>query len=60
MCQEQTAVSHSTTEADIISLDAGLRMEELLLNSRDCVVYVLAAANAMGNCSKVTFILSNP
>ena len=30
MCKKQTAVSHSSTEAVIISLDAGLRMEGLL------------------------------
>ena len=27
MCRKQTSVSHSSTEADIISLDAGLRMD---------------------------------
>ena len=27
MCKKQTAVSHSSAEAEIISLDAGLRME---------------------------------
>ena len=27
MCKKQTAVSHSSTEAEIISLDAGLRMD---------------------------------
>ena len=30
MCQKQTSVSHSSTEAEIISLDAGLRMVFLL------------------------------
>ena len=27
MCKKQTSVSHSSTEADVISLDAGLRMD---------------------------------
>ena len=30
-CKKQTAVSHSSTEAEVISLDTGLRMEGLLL-----------------------------
>lgn len=29
MCKKQTAVSHSSAEAEVISLDAGLRMEGL-------------------------------
>ena len=29
MCQKQTAVSHSSTESEIISLDAGLRLDGL-------------------------------
>ena len=29
MCKKQTAVSHSSTESDIISLDAGLRLDGL-------------------------------
>ena len=27
MCKKQTSVRHSSTEAEIISLDAGLRMD---------------------------------
>ena len=27
MCKKQTSVSHGSTEAEIISLDAGLRMD---------------------------------
>ena len=27
MCKKQASVSHSSTEAEIISLDAGLRMD---------------------------------
>ena len=30
MCMKQTSVSHSSTESEIISLDAGLRMDGLL------------------------------
>ena len=29
MCKKQTSVSHSSTEAEVISLDAGLRMDGL-------------------------------
>ena len=29
MCKKQTAVSHSLTESEIISLDAGLRLDGL-------------------------------
>ena len=29
LCKKQTAVSHSSTEAEIVSLDAGVRMEGL-------------------------------
>ena len=29
MCKKQTSVSHSSTESEIISLDAGLRLEAL-------------------------------
>ena len=30
MCKKQTAVSHSSTESEIISLDTGLRLDGLL------------------------------
>ena len=30
MCKKQASVSHSSTESEIISLDAGLRMDGLL------------------------------
>ena len=29
MCKKQTAVSHSSTESEIISLDSGLRLDGL-------------------------------
>ena len=37
MCKKQTSVSHSSTESEIISLDAGLRMDAILtLDSMGC------------------------
>ena len=42
MCKKQTAVSHSSTESDIISLDAGLRLDGILaLDLWDLIVSVL-------------------
>ena len=42
MCKKQTSVSHSSTESEIISLDAGLRMDGLLaLDLWDLVFEVL-------------------
>ena len=42
MCKKQTAVSHSSTESEIISLDAGLRLDGLLaLDLWDLIVLVL-------------------
>ena len=41
MCKKQTSVSHSSTEAEITSLDAGLRMDGLpVLDLWDLVVEV--------------------
>ena len=49
MCQKQTAVSHSSTESEIISLDTGLRLDGLLaLELWDLIVSVL------GNVSRVS------
>ena len=49
MCKKQTAVSHSSTESEIISLDAGLRLDGLLaLELWDLIVSVL------GNASRVS------
>ena len=49
MCKKQTAVSHSSTESEIISLDAGLRLDGLLaLELWDPIVSVL------GNVSRVS------
>ena len=44
MCKKQTSVSHSSTESEIISLDAGLRMEGITaLDLWDLIVTVLHA-----------------
>ena len=42
MCKKQTSVSHSSTESEIISLDAGLRLDGIpALDSWDLIVTVL-------------------
>ena len=42
MCREQTSVSHSSTESEIISLDAGLKFDGLpALELWDLIVSVL-------------------
>ena len=42
MCKKQTSVSHSSTESEIISLDAGLRLDGTpALDSWDLIVLVL-------------------
>ena len=49
MCKKQTAVSHNSTEFEIISLDTGLRMDGLpTLGLWDLIVSVL------GNVSRVS------
>ena len=49
MCKKQTAVSHSSTESEIISLDTGLRLDGLpALEFWDLIVSVL------GNVSRVS------
>ena len=49
MCKKQTAVSHSSTESEIISLDTGLRLDGLLaLELWDLIVSVL------GNVSRAS------
>ena len=48
MCKKQTAVSHSSTESEIISLDTGLRFDGLpALELRDLIVSVV------GNISRI-------
>ena len=42
MCKKQTSVSHSSTESEIISLDAGLRLDGIpALDLWDLIVFVL-------------------
>ena len=42
MCKKQTSVSHSSTESEIISLDAGLRLDGIpALDFCDLIVFVL-------------------
>ena len=49
ICKKQTAVSHSSTESEIISLDAGLRLDGIpALDLWDLIVSVL------GNVSRVS------
>ena len=49
LCKKQTAISHSSTESEIISLDTGLRLDGLLvLELLDLIVSVL------GNVSHVS------
>ena len=61
MSKKQTSVSHSSTESEIISLDAGLRMDgSLALDLWDVVMEVLRSSNstkpptnpAAGKCSR--------
>ena len=41
MCKKHTSVSHSSTESEIISLDAGLRLDGIpVLDIRDLIVLV--------------------
>ena len=41
MCKKQTSVSHSSTESEIISLDAGLRLDGIpALDLWDLIVFV--------------------
>ena len=45
-CKKQTSVSHSSTESEIISLDAGLRLDGIpALDLRDLIVAVLGNTN---------------
>ena len=49
MCKKQTAVSHSSTESDIISLDIGLRLDGLLALEL-CVLIV----SVLGSVSQIS------
>ena len=55
MCNKQTSVSHSSTESEIISLDAGLRLDGILaLDLWNLIVSVL------GNMTQTTERLGRP
>ena len=55
MCKKQTAVSHSSTESEIISLETGLRLDGLTaLELWDLIVSVL------GNVSRVSDLSGKP
>ena len=46
MCKKQTSVSHSSTESEIISLDAGLRLDGVTaVDLWDLIVAVLGHTN---------------
>ena len=46
MCKKQTSVSHSSTESEFISLDAGLRLDGIsALDLWDLIVAVLGNTN---------------
>ena len=46
MCKKQTSVSHSSTESEIFSLDAGFRMDDVpALDLWDLIVAVLGNTN---------------
>ena len=49
MCKKQTAVSHSSTESEIVSLDTGLRLDGLLaLELWDLIVSVSRVSDRSG------------
>ena len=52
MCKKQTAVSHSSTESEIISLDTGLRLDGLLaLELWDLIVSVFGSVSHVSDGS---------
>ena len=59
MCKKQTSVSHSSTEAEVISLDAGLRMDGIpALDLWDLVIEVFHSSpnetNKNQRCKRAT------
>ena len=53
MCEKQTSVSHSSTESEIVSLDAGLRMDGIpALDIWDLVIEVLHSSSTQSKKSK--------
>ena len=52
-CKKRTSVSHSSPEAEVISLDAGLRMDGILaLDLRDLVIEVFHSSPNQTNKTK--------
>ena len=50
MCKKQTAISHSSTESEIISLDTGLRLDGLLaLELWDLIVSVFGSVSQISD-----------
>ena len=50
MCKKQTSVSHSSTESEIISLDAGLRSDGTpALDLGDLIVFAVIRITCKGN-----------
>ena len=69
MCKERTSVSHSSTESEVISLDAGLRMGGLFVPDLwDIVIEVLRTTEdntqpitlALGNWRQINTIIQAP
>ena len=53
LCKKQTSVSHSSTQADLISLDAGLRMDGIpALDLWDSVIEVFHSSPNKTNKSQ--------
>ena len=64
MCKKQTSVSHSSTESEIISLDAGLRLDGIpALDLWDLIVSVLGKTTQTPErpvrCQGMTNVLNN-
>ena len=57
MCKKQTAVSHSSTESEIISLDTGLRLDGLL--ALDLWVLIVSVFGSVTQTSERTVQLIN-
>ena len=51
MCKKQTAVSHSSTESEIISLDTGLRLDGLPPLLWDLIVSVFGSVSQISDRS---------
>ena len=50
MCKRQTAVSHSNAESEVLSLDAGVRMDgSPALQFRECLLETFSTKPAKGN-----------